>query len=191
MGRYCSECGDWATCSQFSRNQWSKGDGYSRCRDCVDYENSGGYEYVAPASVFQCGECYREFNNQNELNMHLQVHRPRNVACPICGDRRFRSGANAVQHVESGYCSGCYGRDNARQQNYNFARSQPNMRHFMNNNPPPMLTWSNENFNTGDDFIPEFPYHCPQCSMCFRQMGQLLQHQDNRHNNHARVMINY
>lgn len=58
--------------------------------------------------------------------MHLQVHRPRNDACPICGDRRFRSGANAVQHVESGYCSGCYSTDgdNDRQQIYNFARSQ-------------------------------------------------------------------
>ena len=64
--------------------------------------------------------------------MHMQVHRPRSVACPICGDRRFRTGANAVQHVESGSCSGCQGRDNARRQIYNFARQQQSMQGFMN-----------------------------------------------------------
>jgi DNA-directed RNA polymerase subunit RPC12/RpoP len=70
-----------------------KGDGYSRCKDCVD----GGSHFTGlayhvpspPVPRFQCGECYREFNNQNELNMHMQVHRPRDVACPICGERRY------------------------------------------------------------------------------------------------------
>jgi DNA-directed RNA polymerase subunit RPC12/RpoP len=104
MGRYCAECDEWCGCSQFSRNQWMKGDGCSRCKACV-----GGYQNP----TYQCGECYREFNCQNELNMHMQVHRPRNVACPICGEQRFRTGANAVQHVESGYCTGCRGQDNA------------------------------------------------------------------------------
>ena len=76
MGRYCSDCGDWCSNSSFSRNQWRKGDGYSRCKDCV-----GGYSY-------QCGECDRVFDSQNGLNMHMQVHRPKNVACPACGERR-------------------------------------------------------------------------------------------------------
>ena len=51
----------------------------------------------------------RHFNNQNELTMHMQTHRPRNTACPVCGEIRFASAANAVAHVESGSCSGCRG----------------------------------------------------------------------------------
>ncbi|KAL3791868.1 hypothetical protein HJC23_010728 [Cyclotella cryptica] len=167
MGRYCSECGDWCSRSSFSRNQWIKGDGASRCKECV---GSDCY------STYQCGECGRIFNNQNELNMHMQTHRPRNVACPVCGERRFRSGANAVQHVESGYCSGCLGQDNARRQIYDFARRQRGMQSFMDETP--LLTYDG---NTGG--VPDFPYRCRECSRSFRQLSQLMQHQDQKHNN--------
>ena len=167
MGRYCSECDEWCSNSQFSSNQWRKGDGCSRCKSCV----GGGIN-------FQCGECYRQFNSQNELNMHMQVHRTRNVACPICGEQRFRSGANAVQHVESGYCTGCRGQDNARQQIYEFAQRQSGMQQFLTGTP--MLT------NGGHyDSIPDFPYQCRECAKSFRQMSQLLQHQDQKHNRYT------
>ncbi len=165
MGRYCAECDEWCGCSQFSRNQWMKGDGCSRCKACV-----GGYQNP----TYQCGECYREFNCQNELNMHMQVHRPRNVACPICGEQRFRTGANAVQHVESGYCTGCRGQDNARRQIYDFARRQSSMQQFINGTP--MLT--NGGYN---DSVPDFPYQCRECAKSFRQLSQLMQHQDQKH----------
>lgn len=169
MGRYCSECNEWRVCSEFSRNQWRKGDGCSRCNTCVS-----GFR------KFQCGECYREFNTQNQLNMHMQVHRPRNVACPICGEQRFRSGANAVQHVESGYCSGCYGsQDYARQQIYQFAQRQSGMQPFLNGTP--MLT--NGGYNNS---VPDFPYQCPECARSFRQLSQLLQHQDQKHGRYTR-----
>ena len=165
MGRYCSECGDWYSNSNFSCNQWLKGDGNSRCKDCVRSSSCGS---------FQCGECYREFNSRNELKMHMQVHRPRNVKCPVCGEQRFRSGANAVQHVESGYCSGCPGRNNARQQIYDFAQKKRGMQPYLNGRP--LLT------NGGhDDDIPDFPYQCPECAKSFRQLSQLLQHQDQKH----------
>ena len=170
MGRYCSECDDWCSNSQFSRNQWMKGDGSSRCKDCV---GGGGY------SQFQCGECNRVFNSQNQLNMHMQVHRPRNVACPLCGVQKFRSGANAVQHVESGYCTACTGADFARQQIYEYARRQQGMQRFMNGTP--MLT--NGGYN---DSVPDYPYQCPECTKSFRQLSQLLQHQDQKHGRHTR-----
>lgn len=181
MGRYCSDCGDWTSCSGFSRNQWSKGDGYSRCKGCVSgYGSSQPVSYqqqqYQPPVLYQCGECYREFNSQNELTMHMQVHRPRNVACPICGEKRFRTGANAVQHVESGYCSGCKGQDNARRQIYNFAQRQRGMQPYLNGTP--LLT--NGGYNDG---VPDFPYHCPHCSKSFRNASQLMQHQDQKHNN--------
>jgi DNA-directed RNA polymerase subunit RPC12/RpoP len=171
MGRVCYECDEFLSCSAFSRNQWMKGEGYSRCRDCVE-------GYSAPRVVhYACQVCDRNFANQNELNMHMQVHRPRNVSCPVCGETRFRSGANAVQHVESGYCTGCRGADNARQQIYNFASKQNSMQRFMSD--VPRLTYDGHNNNA----VPDLPYHCPECNKSFRQMSQLLQHRDNKHGN--------
>ena len=61
-----------------------------------------------------CGTCDREFRDENELRQHMKVHRPKNVSCPVCGDTRFASNANAVAHIESGYCDGCLGADRAR-----------------------------------------------------------------------------
>ncbi|KAL7576681.1 hypothetical protein ACA910_005608 [Epithemia clementina (nom. ined.)] len=114
--------------------------------------------------------------------MHQQVHRPRNVACPVCGDQRFRSGANAVQHVESGYCRGCRGTPaQARQQIYEFASRQPRMRRYMNQ--ATMLEYDSDYDDYGDRGVPELPYHCPECSRSFRNLSQLLQHQDQKHNN--------
>mmetsp|Transcript_17434 Transcript_17434/g.25177 ORF Transcript_17434/g.25177 Transcript_17434/m.25177 type:complete len:176 (+) Transcript_17434:30-557(+) len=167
MGRACSSCNQYKSNSNFSRNQWMKGDGFSRCKDCVN-----GY-----CRSYQCSTCNRVFNNQNELNMHMQVHRERNVACPVCGDCRFRSGANAVQHVESGYCRGCRGQDNARMQIYKFAHSQRGMSSYLTNSTP-QLEWGGYE----DSDIPDYPYCCPDCNKSFRQLSQLLQHKDQKHN---------
>jgi DNA-directed RNA polymerase subunit RPC12/RpoP len=163
MWRVCAQCEEKNSYS-FSNNQWSKGDGWSRCVDCVN-------------GTFCCNMCNRSFANQNELNMHMQVHRPRNVSCPVCGDRRFASAANAVQHVESGYCRGCRGADNARRQIYDFANKQRPLQRYLTD--PPRLT----NGEYHPNGMPEFPYRCPDCGKCFRQMSQLLQHQDNKHGN--------
>mmetsp|Transcript_24658 Transcript_24658/g.53411 ORF Transcript_24658/g.53411 Transcript_24658/m.53411 type:complete len:196 (-) Transcript_24658:146-733(-) len=188
VGRSCSDCGDYLASSCFSSNQWRKGPGVSRCKGCVSggsggYGGYGGYGgggggYEGVHLSYQCHECFRNFNSQNELNMHMQVHRPRNVSCPICGETRFRSGANAVQHVESGYCSGCRGASNARDQIYRFASSQMSMNHYLTD--PPMLT---NGTGYGGGQTPAYPYCCPECSKSFRQLSQLLQHQDSKHNN--------
>jgi len=162
MGRYCSECQEFCQPGDFSRSQWCKGQGFSRCIDCVN----------TPCS---CQTCGRDFNSQNQLKMHMQTHRPRTVACPICGDSRFASGANAVQHVESGSCTGCLGKDNARRQIHKFVSRKSQMNSFMT----PMLEYG----GYGANVVPEFPYHCAPCNKKFRQMSQLLQHQDQKHNN--------
>mmetsp|Transcript_74552 Transcript_74552/g.112331 ORF Transcript_74552/g.112331 Transcript_74552/m.112331 type:complete len:179 (-) Transcript_74552:222-758(-) len=173
MGRYCSDCEDWCSNRSFSRNQWLKGDGYSRCKDCV-------HPPPPPAPpTFQCGQCYREFNSHNNLQMHMQVHRPRTVACPVCGDTRFKSGANAVQHVESGYCTGCRGTSNARAQIYQYASQKAAMSRYINGTP--LLTNGSYNDPGG---VPDFPYQCPECARSFRQLSQLLQHQDQKHSRH-------
>ena len=171
MGRYCADCGDWKSNSNFSRNQWMKGDGGSRCKSCV--------------SGYACDQCNRVFPDQNQLKMHMQVHRPKTIKCPVCGDARFGSSANAVQHVESGYCRGCRGRDNARQQIYEFASKHGSMNQYLTQIP--LL----ENGGGGrSGAVPDFPYRCPECNKSFRNLGQLMQHQDNKHNNH-RNFIGY
>ena len=184
MGRYCAECGDWCTNREFSRNQWMKGDGYSRCVNCVipthhSTISAAVVAYQHPPS-YNCAECHREFNNQNELNMHMQVHRPRTVTCILCRERHFKCGANMVQHVESGYCTGCKGEDRARQQIYEFAQRQRKMQPYMNGTP--LLTNGGGHNNRGGG-VPDFPYQCRQCAKSFRQLSQLMQHQDNKHNN--------
>jgi hypothetical protein len=146
-----------------------KGDGYSRCRDCVDG--------TTPPPSYKCGECHRTFDDQNQLNMHMQVHRPRHVTCIVCGSRHFKSSANMVQHVESGYCSGCTGRDNAREQIYGIATKLRGMRPYMTGTP---LLTNGGGYNQG---VPDYPYQCRQCNVSFRQLSQLMQHQDNKHNN--------
>jgi hypothetical protein len=92
-----------------------------------------------------------------------------------CGEERFRSGANAVQHVESGFCSGCRGKSNAREQIYKFASGQRAMQPYLSD--VPRLTYGGYD----DDDVPEFPYSCPDCFRSFKQLSQLLQHQDNKH----------
>lgn len=168
MGRNCSQCGDWERRANYSNNQWMKGEGASRCRNCVD-----GNDNQAP---YKCHECGRNLNSQNELNMHMQIHRPRDRSCPVCGAARFRSDANAVQHVESGYCTGCPGKDNARQKIYKFASEQREMTPFMTTRP--LLT--NGDWKPSIE-VPEFPYRCPECMKTFHQLSQLWQHRDQKH----------
>jgi hypothetical protein len=173
MGRYCAECQFECDDHQFTNNQWRKGPGYSRCSDC----SSG--------NPIQCHICDRYFGNRNNLKMHMQVHRPRSVACPICGEERFRNGANAVQHVESGSCRGCRGsQESARRQIYDFACQNRKMHRFLMD--VPRLTYGGSSYDQEE--VPDFPYHCPDCYKYFRQLSQLLQHQDNKHSrNYLRI----
>jgi Zinc finger, C2H2 type len=97
MNRQCSQCRAWKNRNDYGSNQWSKGEGISRCRDCI----SG-------CPFFVCQECDRNFNNENELKHHVQVHLPRNIQCDECGEQRFKSHANVQQHIESGCCQGCH-----------------------------------------------------------------------------------
>merc|ERR1719158_1530197 len=98
----CSECG----------KVFSSGNTKKQSEDSMKQH----YAAVHDMSV-QCKECGRVFDyfpnkkgNQNSLEEHMQVHKPRSVPCPVCGVTRFRSGTNAVQHVESGACPGCPGK---------------------------------------------------------------------------------
>jgi hypothetical protein len=187
MGRHCADCGDWQSNSRFSRNQWLKGDGNSRCKPCVSNSSQQTQEYTPTIITYQCHTCSREFSTQNQLNMHMQVHRPKTVACLICGEVKFKSAANAVQHAESGYCTGCRGtKENARRQIYDFATKQGGaaMNRYLTHTP--MLEYGGGGSRNGA--IPDFPYCCPDCDQKFRNLSQLMQHRDNKHNNRGNLI---
>jgi Zinc finger, C2H2 type len=167
VDRKCSQCRTWK--AHYSRTQWRKGDGSSRCRSCIV-----GY---------CCQVCDRCFDDPNSLKMHMQTHRPKSIACPLCGEQRFRSGANAVQHVEIGYCTGCLGSDNAREQIYQFASSQRAMRPHIAN-----VQRVSYGGSDSESVVPDIPYSCPNCNRCFRQLSQLLQHQHNKHDRHPLLL---
>ena len=118
--------------------------------------------------------------------MHVQVHRTRDVACPICGDRRFKTKANAVQHVEAGACPQCKGGENAREQIWFFVSKKQAMRRFETD--VPMITYyGGEPY----DSVPDYPYHCPDCSIRYRNLSQLLPHQDQKHGVRLPMLTNH
>jgi DNA-directed RNA polymerase subunit RPC12/RpoP len=176
--RHCADCSQWCAPDAFSQNQWRKGEGSSRCISCINLflERRRYYiDSVKNPPTYECSDCSRTFDSQNNLEMHRQVHRPRNVPCPICGKQRFKkSGANAVQYVESGYCDECQRINSARNQIYQFASSEPPMQHYLNGRPMLMNGGSTNH-------VPDFPYHCGLCSHAFHHLNQLLQHQDQKH----------
>merc|ERR1711963_147310 len=102
----------------------------------------GSHPLQVNMSGVVCDICDRIFDNhwnpvvnENSLRQHMQVHKPRNVRCPLCREVRFKSGANVVQHIEEGYCSSCRGKDNARRQIQRFMKSNPAARQFIRNAP--------------------------------------------------------
>ena len=122
-----------------------------------------------------CQVCGRSFRDDHALYQHSKIHLPKTVSCPICGDRRFANAANAVAHVESGFCSGCYGKDNARGQIYNFvSHNAPNLR-------APMIKYDQYE----DASLPEKPYRCKYCQRLFGQLSSLMNHQADKHSTHT------
>jgi len=133
----------------------------------------------------QCKECGRVFDyspnrrgNQNSLEEHMQVHKPRSVSCPVCGDTRFRSGANATAHVESGACPGCPGRDRARKVIYDFIGSRQETQHMLKD--VAKLEYHGGS-RRGNQDVPELPYQCNQCKKTFKHVSSLMQHEQSSH----------
>merc|ERR1711953_768222 len=101
----------------------------------------------------------------------LKVH-----SCPLCGVQKFRSPANAVQHVEVGACPNCPGKEAARNGVYNFIARHQETRHMLSSQPQLEYVGSAARYN-----IPDRPYQCPQCYKKFKHMGGMMQHQESNH----------
>lgn len=39
---------------------------------------------------FKCSECGKDFNNKNNLHIHMRLHRGEKIQCSTCGEK-FRS----------------------------------------------------------------------------------------------------
>lgn len=188
-GRYCQDCQEWCDSDEFSMNQWRKGNGTSRCYSCVNatqqtvYCSHGCGAFSSDNALAmhmrshrdaRCSECDRNFGNgpgaSNQLQMHLQTHVARQVPCPVCGDRYFRTSANAVSHVESGSCSGCRGVENASQQIYRFTQMSA-----------PHLIGGQRMLEYGGGSMPPNPYQCQYCDRSFKQLSAMMQHSQMKH----------
>jgi len=154
------------------------------CTRCQEYGH-----HISRCIAKRCSTCKRLFDkshdetaNLNSLQQHMKTHLPKNVSCPICGDQKFASATNAVQHVESGYCRGCRGANNARNRIYGFVQGNEASRGLINSQFRAITNGSDYTGNT----TPDFPYECSQCGKLFRQMSQLMQHSSDKHGQNFR-----
>jgi DNA-directed RNA polymerase subunit RPC12/RpoP len=168
----CRICGLWCEYHEFSRSQINKRKGGgAACTRCLSN----------PVPSYQCTTCYRLFNTESNLLHHMQVHRPKNLSCPVCGDCRFASASNAVAHVETGHCAGCTGKDNARLQIYQFVQSRA---------PFMCIPQIGYDFGVGNaEGIPDKPYRCSVCAKKFGQLSSLMNHKTAAHTVSVPLML--
>ena len=161
MPRQCAQCGDERWKDEFSVTQWRKGDGVSRCEDCV----AGGVAVC-------CDECGKPFRDANALLQHKRTHQPKSFACPGCS-KMYRGLTDTALHFESGSCSACHGQDNARRAAYQLVTQQKGGASFLVN--PLMIADGGGAAGGYTDAGPN--YCCPSCHKTFRQLSALMQHQ--------------
>jgi len=165
----CGQCCDYRNCSRHGFDLTCEECGNPASEDC-DYQrcrlHCGQADCPRHGSDINCSVCSRYFWNQNALDQHMQTHRPRNVGCPMCGARRFRSGAGVAQHIEGGWCSECG------------SQGRSMTRDFVRRNAPHLFQRALEDGNAGNSEDEDF--ECRYCQRTFRTVGGLMQHQESR-----------
>jgi DNA-directed RNA polymerase subunit RPC12/RpoP len=170
----CDVCARWLT-SDNALAQHMKT--HPECQYCDErfYSHAHLADHVNSAHNV-CPTCGRDFRSPNGLFQHQKSHAPRNVSCPICGEQRFRNAANAVAHVESGYCAGCLGKDHARAQ----------IHQFVTHNAPRLCVPAIEN-GYGGGGVPDRPYRCTDCGKTFASLSAQMNHEGDVHGNNRRL----
>jgi Zn-finger nucleic acid-binding protein len=69
-------------------------------------------------NIHNCGFCERSFSTRGALDQHMDDQHAKQISCPACAVTRFRSLTSALQHLESGQCPHCQGKQNARYEVY-------------------------------------------------------------------------
>jgi hypothetical protein len=183
----CADCGRWTTA--FSRNQRERGCGTARCSTCVEESLRqvqcrlcdrwlGGTnaleQHMQTHPAHECGECQRTFANAEALRQHSKTHQPRTVPCPACNNKLFRNAANAAAHFESGYCTGCLGKERAQQAVWEFMRINEQASQYI----APQIA----DYGFGYEAVPDRAYQCRYCAKRFGLMSALLNHEGDSHN---------
>lgn len=127
-----------------------------------------------------CQICGRDFQSQNDLFQHSKTHLPRTVSCPLCGEKKFKSGANAVSHVESGYCTACRGQETALRQ----------IHRYVSRNAPQLCTPMLE-YGSRCSGVPDQPYRCTYCNKSFRLLSAQMNHENDVHGNDRRPTLGW
>lgn len=162
----CAKCGG---LGPFSSNQKTKGVS-RRCTNCV----GGG-----ASSAFKCRTCDQAFRDQNALNEHSKTHRERNFPCPGC-KKMYRGMADTASHFESGGCSACRGKSNARKAAYQLVAGQQGGSNFLANDTK-LLTMSADGGVQAGGYSEKGPnYCCPACRRKFKDLSGLMQHTQSR-----------
>lgn len=125
----------------------------------------------------QCGYCDKSFNTRQALEQHMNAKHPSIVRCPACGETRFRSLTNAIQHLESGACPNCRGKENARGQVHQAIRPHLQQTGQLLLSEGDVARDSSRQQHQLD----EFPYKCNRCTRKFRELNHLMQHMSAKH----------
>ena len=188
----CCDCERYLDGDSYSTNQWRRGPGAAKCYDCVrDNQREVSCPYCdrvlncqnslnmhIPHCIPTCRECGRTFQSENALRQHSKIHAPRELQCPLCNsDKRYRTGANVVAHVESGYCQACRGSDNAHEQ----------ISRFVSRNAPGLLAPMLEYDSHHNNDLPQRPYRCTYCSKTFAHLSSQMNHEADVHDNNRRL----
>jgi len=179
-GEYAEDSGDegFPTCHVCDRvfnrgNSWRDNE-HAKMQHMKTHDVSATCPFPTCKRVFSKGRTRAE--NLNSMEQHKMVHIERKVSCPVCGETRFRTSDGAVQHVESGACSGCRGQERARKNVYQFLNQQEMGRSLLNKQTA--LEYHGE----GGHEQPAQPwYSCPSCGKKFEQAGSLMQHARTKH----------
>ncbi|KAL3429118.1 hypothetical protein BDV09DRAFT_50967 [Aspergillus tetrazonus] len=123
---------------------------------------------------YYCKKCDRRFQNENNLQMHLnsQIHRGRNVQCPFC-KVRYTTASGLSHHLETGACPRAPSLN--RESIYRLVRER---------DPHGVITykqigWRNEENSTYSATVQAwngFGYECYLCHRQFINLPTLNQH---------------
>lgn len=131
-------------------------------------------QHASTVHAHHCETCSRDFRHENDLAQHRQVHLPRNVKCPGCS-RFYKRPADVAVHVETGYCNGCPGKENARRFAYDLVRTRGGQDSLIN---PVSIT--DGGGSSGGYQENGMNYQCSTCGKQFKALGSLMQHQSSR-----------
>ncbi|KAF4509413.1 hypothetical protein G6O67_003589 [Ophiocordyceps sinensis] len=180
----CDCCHRWFGTEQ-ARDQHMRATGHYS--NAYSSSSEGYVEEEEAEDDTYCYQCQRQFQNNNNLKMHLnsRVHRGRQIKCPFCS-RLFTTAAGLAHHLESASCPNAsgLGRDGL----YRFVRSKDPQGLISKN----LIEWTGSSHYEADSgawngngyttstrpSTKQDLYHCPNpaCRADFKTLAGIINH---------------